>query len=97
LFAKTARLFDLAKTKVDLLETPSADVFQAPVKGFVKGLYLSGDEHVLALAKRRSVLFFSAKALEHKVPRPPPDHAHIIRAALAVSDDCGALTLADAS
>jgi hypothetical protein len=67
LFAKTNRLFDLAKAKANLLEGAAAEVVQAPVKGFVKGLYLSSDELVLALAKRRSVLFFSAKALEQKV------------------------------
>lgn len=67
LFAKTSRLCDLAKANANLLEGAAADVVQAPVKGFVKGLYLSSDELVLALAKRRSVLFFSAKALEQKV------------------------------
>ncbi len=67
LFAKTSRFCDLAKANANLLEGAAADVVQAPVKGFVKGLYLSSDELVLALAKRRSVLFFSAKALEQKV------------------------------
>lgn len=70
LFAKTNRLVDLAKAKANLLEGAAAEVVQAPVKGFVKGLYLSSDELVLALAKRRSVLFFSAKALEQKNPAP---------------------------
>jgi hypothetical protein len=67
LFFKTKHLYELARTKANLLEGAATDAFQAPVQGWVRGLYLSSDELVLALAKRRSVLFFSAKALEQRV------------------------------
>lgn len=68
LFVKTKQLFDLASTKANLLEEGARGAFaRVPVKGFVQGLHLSSDDLVLAVAKRRSVLFFSIKALEQQV------------------------------
>jgi len=49
------------------LKDPTPNVFQVPIKGLVGGVFLSSDNLVLALAKRRSVLLFSVKALEQRV------------------------------